>query len=55
MIYIDRIPEKFKGIVMQIGKALINGGLRVWAASKNFDIPTVYNFGVIYRWNLLFS
>ena len=41
MIYIDRIPEKFKGTVMQIEKALINGRLRVWTASKKFDIPTV--------------
>ena len=55
MIYIDRIPQKFKGTVMQIGKALINDRLPVWIASKTFHIPTIHNFGVIYRWTLLFS
>ena len=40
---------------MQIEKALINDGLRVTKGSWEFRIPTIYNFAVIYPWNLLFS
>ena len=45
----------FKGIVMQIEQALINDHLRVSKVSWKFRIPTIYNFVVIYPWNLLFS
>ena len=53
-------PDKFqaifvKGTVMQIEKALINDCLHVWKASWKFHIPSIYDFAVIYRWNLLFS
>ena len=44
-----------KGTVMQIKKALINDCLRVSKASWKFRIPTIYNFTVIYQWNLPFS
>ena len=40
---------------MQIGKALINDRLSVSKVSWKFRVPTVYNFAVIYSWNLLFS
>ena len=40
---------------MQIEKALLNDRLRVWEVSWKFYILTIYNFTVIYRWNLLFS
>ena len=42
-----------KGAVMQIEKALINDD--VSKVSWKFCSPAVYNFGVIYPWNLLFS
>ena len=44
-----------KGTVMQIEKALINDRLYVSRTSSKFRIPTIYYFGVIYPWNLLFS
>ena len=40
---------------MQIEKALLNDRLRVWEVSWKFYILTIYNFTVIYLWNLLFS
>ena len=39
---------------MQIEEALINNCLRVSKVSWKFGIPTIYNFGVMYPWNLLF-
>ena len=44
-----------KGAVMQLEKVLINDRLRVSKVSWKFRIPTIYNFGVIYSWNLQFS
>ena len=40
---------------MKIEKALINDCLRVSKVSWKFRIRTIYNFAVIYLWNLLFS
>ena len=40
---------------MQLEKVLINDRLRVSKVSWKFRIPTIYNFGVIYSWNLQFS
>ena len=37
------------------GKALINDRLRVSRVPWKFRIPTIYNFAVLYPWNLLFS
>ena len=53
-VYLDKTAD-FKGTVMQIEKALINDPLRVPELSWKFRIPTIYNFVVIYPWNLLFS
>ena len=39
---------------MQIEKPLINDRLRVSKISWKFHIPTIYNFAVIYPWNLLY-
>ena len=47
--------DKFKGLVMQIEKVPINDRLRVSKVSQKFHVPTIYNFGVIYPSNLLFS
>ena len=44
-----------KVTVTQIEKALINDCLGVLKVLRNFYIPTIYDFAVIYRWNLLFS
>ena len=44
-----------KGIVMKIEKAMINERLRPSKVSWKFCIPTIYNFAIIYSWNLLFS
>ena len=52
--YASRIPV-IKGTVIKIEKALINDRLRVSKVSWKFRIPTIYNFAVIYLWNLLFS
>ena len=38
---------------MQIEKALINDRLRVSKVSWKFRTPTIYNFAVICKWNLL--
>ena len=51
----NEFSDKFKGAAMQIEKALINDRLRVSKVSWKFCIPTIYNFAVIYSWNLLFS
>ena len=41
---------------MLIEKAVINYRFRVSKVSyKNFHITTIYNFAVIYQWNLLLS
>ena len=40
---------------MQTEKTLINHGLSVSKESWKFHIPTIYNFAVIYLWNLVFS
>ena len=45
----------FKGTVMQIQKTMINDRLRVSKVFWKFHIPTIYNFAIIYPWNLLFS
>ena len=44
-----------KGIVMQIEKVLMNDCSRVSKVSWKFRILAIYNFTVIYLWNLLFS
>ena len=49
------VKKQYKGTVMQIEKVLINDRLRVSKVSWKFPIPTIYNFAVIYPWNLLFS
>ena len=43
------------GTVMQIEKALINDCLRVSKVFWKFRILIIYNFALIYPWNLLFS
>ena len=40
---------------MQMEKALINDRLNISKVSREFCIPTIYNFAIIYPWNLLFS
>ena len=50
-----RDETKLKGTVMQTEKALINNCLLVSKVFWKFGIPTIYNFTVIYLWNLLFS
>ena len=40
---------------MQIEKTLINDRFRVWKVFWKFRILTIYNFAVIYPWNMLFS
>ena len=49
------MPVVLKGTVIQIEKALINDRLRVLKVSWKFRILTIYNFTVIYPWNLVFS
>ena len=43
------------GTVMQIEKALTNYYLHVSEVSWKFYTPAMYNFAVIYTWNLQFS
>ena len=43
----EMLQTLLKGAIMQTEKALINNCLRV--SKKNFCIPTIYNFAVIYR------
>ena len=50
-----KIADYLEGTVMQIEKVLINDRLRVSKVSWKFRIPTIYNFAVIYSWNLLSS
>ena len=50
----DALEATVKGTVKQIEKALINDRLRVSEVSWKFCISTIYNFAVIYSWNLLF-
>ena len=38
------LSQPFKGTVMQIEKALINDRLRVSIVSREFFVPTIYNF-----------
>ena len=40
---------------MQIKKPLISGCLRVSKVSWKFRVASIYNFALIYPWNLLFS
>ena len=43
---------------MEIEKALINDRLRLIGVSRvswNVHIPIIYNFTVIYPWNVIFS
>ena len=40
---------------MQVKKGLTDNCLRVSKVSSKFRIPTIYNFAVIYPWNVLFS
>ena len=47
--------KAFEGTAMQIEKALINDRLRISKLSWKSRISTIYNFAVIYPWNLLFS
>ena len=46
---------KIKATVMQIEKAPTNDRLHFSKVSWKFPILTIYNFAVIYPWNLLFS
>ena len=49
-------PSKTKtGTVMQIEKALIGDHLLVLKVSWKLFIPTIFNFPVIYQWDMLFS
>ena len=49
------VKPRFKGIVIQTETALINNRLRVSKVSWKFRISNIYNFAVIYPWNLFFS
>ena len=40
---------------MQIEKAVLNDYLHVSKVSLKCCVPFIYNFAVIYQWNLLFS
>ena len=53
--YFISVNVVFKGIVMKTEKATINDRLRVSKVWMKISRPTVYNFAVIYLWNLLFS
>ena len=55
VIWMKFMSSPLKRTIMQIEKALINDHSRVSKVSWRFCIPTIYNFAVIYRWNLLFS
>ena len=50
-----RKKTKVKGTDMQIEKALIESCLRVSKVFWKFRTATIYDFAVIYYWNLLFS
>ena len=49
-----RKKTKLKGTVMQIEKALIENCVRVSKVFWKFHTATIYDFAVIYHWNLLF-
>ena len=55
LIYWERKELLKVATVMQIEKSLVNDRLRVSKVSWKFRIPNIYNFAVIYQWNLLFS
>ena len=57
MAFIWRITglKQIKDTAMQIEKVSINDRLRVLKVSWKFRIQTIYNFAVIYPWNLRFS
>ena len=44
-----------KTTIMQIEKAKINDCPCVWKVFWKFRIPAIYNFAVIYPWNLLYK
>ena len=50
-----KVAEVIIGSFMQIEKAHIYDCLRVSKLSWKFCVPSIYNFAVIYPWNLLFS
>ena len=50
-----KAAEVIKGTFMQIEKAHIYDCLPVSKLSWKFCVPSIYNFAVIYPWNLLFS
>ena len=52
---LQSISFNVKGTVLEIEKTLVNDHLSVSKISWIFYIPTIYNFAVIYPWNLLFS
>ena len=45
----------FKGTAMQIEKSLINDHLFISKVSRIFCILTIFNFAVMYLWNLPFT
>ena len=49
------VVKPIKGTAMQTEKALIIDLLRASELSWKFRIATIYNFAVIYPWNLQFS
>ena len=53
LVYLDY--KTIKGTVMQIEKVLKNDSLRLSKVYCKFRIPAIYDFVVIYPWNLLFS
>ena len=55
ILELNNFKQSFKDTVMQIEKALINDCLYVSKVSWKFRIANIYNFAVIYPWNLLFS
>ena len=44
-----------KDAVIRTEKALLNDRLRVSKVSWKFHVSTIYNYALIYSWNLLFS
>ena len=55
LMILKTMDLQIKGTVMQIEKALINDRLCVLKVSWKFCIPAIYDFAIIYLWNLLFS
>ena len=54
-LHVSRNRQIIKDTVMQTEKALTNNRLRDSKVPWKFRIPTMYNFAVIYPWNLQFS